>query len=267
MSESERLVFDDQGSGRPVLFIHGHPFDRTMWAPQIGALRDRYRAIAPDLRGYGLSKAEPQQSVTQEQFANDLIGLLDRLEVDRACVVGLSMGGQIAMEFGRRFPARVAGLALAATFPQAETPDGIVARNLMADRVVAEGMALTGCEMLPRLIGASSMKRSPDVAANVYRMICGTNPAAAAAALRGRAMREDYRESLTAFAFPCLIVVGAEDSYSSIAEAEAMRDAIQDSRLEIFPEIGHLPNLEDAEKFNRVLKEFLDRVFATTPNA
>jgi len=131
----------------------------------------------------------------------------------------------------------------------------------MADRVMAEGMALVGCEILPRLIGRASMRGLPQLAADVYRMICGTYPAAAAAALRGRALRQDYRASLRDFTFPCLILIGAQDAYTTLAEAEAMRDAIKASRLEIFPEIGHLPNLEDPERFNRLLQDFLDLVF------
>jgi len=75
-----------------VLFIHGHPFDRTMWNPQLMALRHQYRVIAPDLRGYGKSRLGTEQVVTQEQFAEDLRRLLDQLQIARACIVGLSMG-------------------------------------------------------------------------------------------------------------------------------------------------------------------------------
>jgi pimeloyl-ACP methyl ester carboxylesterase len=178
--------------------------------------------------------------VTQAQFAEDLRRLLDQLQIARACIVGLSMGGQIAMESARRFPACVAGIVLAATFPQAETAEGVDSRNRMANRIMAEGMALVGCEILPRSIGTASMKRLRQLAADVYRMICGTDPAAAATALRGRALRQDYRASLRDFTFPRLILIGAQDAYTTVAEAKAMRDAIKVSRLEIFPEIGHL---------------------------
>jgi 3-oxoadipate enol-lactonase len=88
-------------------------------------------------------------------------------------------------------------------------------------------------------------------------MICGTDAAGAAAALRGRAMRRDYREVLKQFHFPCLIILGTEDAYSTVEEARAMSEAIPNSRLEIFPETGHLPNLENEDRFNQVLHEFL----------
>lgn len=256
-NQGSPISYDDLGSGNAVLFIHGHPFNRTMWTPQIQSLRWKYRVIAPDLRGYGESACGSETVYTQERFAGDLVRLLDYLSVPRAWIVGLSMGGQIAMEFARAFPERTAGLVLAATFPQAETPDGATVRNQMADRLLAEGMALAGSEMLPKLIGPASLKRQPSIASTVYRMICATDPEGAAAALRGRALRRDYRESLKQTKVSCLIVLGTDDAYSTVDEAETMHATIANSRLELFPNIGHMPNLEAEDLFNRHLHEFL----------
>lgn len=255
-----RLAFDDQGTGDAILLIHGHPFNRSMWLPQVEALRGAFRVITPDLRGYGDSTLELSAGESRlEDFAQDLVGLLDGLGIGRATVVGLSMGGQIAMEFALSFPHRLEALVLAATFPTAETPGGVVARNAVADRVSAHGMAEFGCEVLPKLLGSASMTRLPHVAANVYRMICTTDPAGAAAALRGRAMRRDYSEFLCDVRVRTLIVVGTEDAYTTVAEAEDMHRCIPGSSLEVFEGIGHLPNLEDPERFNAVLTSFLER--------
>jgi 3-oxoadipate enol-lactonase len=254
------ISYDDVGSGNAVLFIHGHPFNRTMWNSQVLSLRWKYRAIAPDLRGYGQSSLGIDPVSTLESMAGDMVRLLDRLSVARVCVVGLSMGGQIAMEFARSFPHRTAAAVFAATFPQAETPEGVEHRNKMAERLLIEGMAIAGSEMLPKLIGPASLKNQPSIAVTVYPMICATDPNGAAAALRGRALRRDYRESLTHLEIPCLIVLGTDDAYSSIDEAKAMHAAIPGSRLEIFPNVGHMPNLEDEDRFNRHLHEFLATV-------
>jgi pimeloyl-ACP methyl ester carboxylesterase len=254
------ISYDDVGSGKAVLFIHGHPFNRTMWTSQIQSLRWKYRTVAPDLRGYGQSSLGPDPVSTLESMAGDLIRLLDRLSVARVCVVGLSMGGQVAMEFARAFPDRTAAAVFAATFPQAETGDGVEHRNRMAERLLIEGMAIAGSEMLPKLIGPASLKSYPSIAATVYQMICATDPAGASAALRGRALRRDYRESLTQLKIPCLIVLGTDDAYSTRDEAEAMHAAIPGSRLEVFPNVGHMPNLEDEDRFNRHLHDFLATV-------
>lgn len=254
------ISYDDLGSGNPVLFIHGHPFNRTMWQPQVQSLRWKYRTIAPDLRGFGESSLGPEPLSTLESMASDLARLLDHLSVSRVCVVGLSMGGQIAMEFARAFPERTAAAVLAATFPQGETAEGVKLRNRMADRLLAEGMAGPCCELLSKLIGPASLKKLPSVAAAVFEMICSTDPAGAAAALRGRALRRDYRQSLKEFRFPCMIVLGTDDAFTTVEEAEAMHAAIPNSRLEIFSGIGHMPNLEDQDRFNRHLHEFLETV-------
>lgn len=255
-----RISYDDVGTGNAILFIHGHPFNRTMWRPQVQALRWKYRTIAPDLRGYGQSSLGTETANTLETMAEDLVHLLDHLSVERACVVGLSMGGQIAMEFGRTYPERTAAAVLAATFAEAETPEGVEVRKRMAERFLNEGMPGPGSEMLIKLIGPESLKKLPSIPADVYRMICATNPAGAAAAVRGRALRRDYREPLKAFRFPCMIMFGADDAYTTRQQAEEMHRAIANSRLEIFEGIGHMPNLEDEDRFNRCLHEFLANV-------
>jgi 3-oxoadipate enol-lactonase len=254
------LACDDQGTGEAVVFVHGHPFNRSMWLPQVEAFRGSARVITLDLRGYGDSTLAPNaQRSTLDEFAEDMAVVLDRLGIEQATVVGLSMGGQIAMEFARAFPKRVRGLVLAATFADAETSEGMINRNRIADRILAEGMAVLGCEVLPKLIGPASMTRLPHVAANVYRMICTTNPRAAAAALRGRAMRRDYNNFLSTLHVPTLIVVGTDDAYTTVAQAEDMHRRMLHSTLEIFEGIGHMPNLEDPERFNSVLRELLKR--------
>src|SRR5215210_2573875 len=129
----EFLAYADKGSDTsrvPLVLVHGHPFDHTMWAPQITEFSATRRVIAPDLRGYGASPQTP--AVTRfTRFAQDIEALLDELKVETFVLAGLSMGGQIVMDGYRRFGDRVRGLVLADTFPAAETPDGRRARDAM----------------------------------------------------------------------------------------------------------------------------------------
>jgi len=260
LNQGLRMAYDDLGSGFPILFIHGHIFNRSMWSPQVQSLRWRFRTIAPDLRGYGDSERGPDSAFTQESFAGDLARLLDHLSIDRVCVVGLSMGGQIAMEFARAFPQRTAALVLAATFAQDETPAGVIERNRAADRILAEGVVPIGTEMICKLIGPESLKKQPLIASKVMQMICGTDPMGAAAAVRGRALRRDYRPSLAEFAGPSMIVLGTDDAYTQVSDGHALHAVMKDCRLEIFEGIGHMPNLEDEDRFNRCLHSFLDTI-------
>ncbi|MFD3654108.1 alpha/beta fold hydrolase [Streptomyces sp. NPDC058620] len=252
-------AYDDLGpsSGPPVVLVHGHPFDRTMWRPQVEVLvRAGFRVIAPDLRGYGASGVVPGRTLLSD-FADDIAALLDHLGVRRAVVCGLSMGGQIAMEFHRGYGARVAGLVLADTSPVAETEEGRVVRNGMADRLLAEGMGGYADEVIDRMLAPYNVTELPDVAAHVLGMMRGTAPEGAAAALRGRAERPDYRESLAGARVPVLVVVGADDSYTPVEDARVTHALIPGSGLAVVDRAGHLPNLEQPERFNAALLGFL----------
>ncbi|MGW1548403.1 alpha/beta fold hydrolase [Streptomyces sp. NPDC002346] len=253
------LVYDDRGpsGGLPVVLIHGHPFDRTMWAPQAEALeRAGYRVIASDLRGYGESAVVPGRTLLAD-FADDMAALLDHLGVERAVVGGLSMGGQIAMEFHRLHRNRVSALVLADTSPVSETDDGKAFRNRLADRLLGEGMAGYADEVIDRMIAPYNVTALPGVAAQVLAMMRTTAPEGAAAALRGRAERPDYRESLAGAEVPVLLVFGADDTYTPVADGEALHRMIPDSALVVVDRAAHLPNLEQPERFNAALLRFL----------
>jgi 3-oxoadipate enol-lactonase len=252
--------YDDAGDGPPLVLVHGHPFDRSMWAPQVAEFsRSGWRVIAADLRGYGHSTVVPGKTPL-ETFASDLAALLDHLGLDGIVLGGLSMGGQIVMECYRQFGDRIRALVLADTAPQPDTEDGRRYRRETADRLLAEGMAGYADEMLPRMIAPYNVAALPDVAAHVHAMMAGAPPAGAAAALRGRAERRDYRPVLADVSVPALIVVGRDDEFTPIADAEAMHRTIPGATLTVIDGAGHLPNLERPAAFNAALGAFLSAV-------
>ncbi|MGX1560573.1 alpha/beta fold hydrolase [Streptomyces sp. NPDC055506] len=247
----------------PLVLVHGHPFDRTMWAPQLETFSADRRVIAPDLRGYGASPVTP--ALTDfSGFARDIEALLDELKVESFVLAGLSMGGQIAMDCYRLFPERVSGLVLADTFPSAETPEGVRTRDTMADRLLAEGMRGYADEVLERMVAPYA----PDgVKAHVHRMMTATAPEGAAAALRARARRPGYDDLLPRVSVPALVVVGADDSFTPVSDALAMHTALPDSALHIIDGAAHMPNLERPDVFDRALGEFLARVDSRQPSS
>ncbi|MBY8842218.1 alpha/beta fold hydrolase [Streptomyces sp. SP2-10] len=254
------LAHEDKNPGLtsrvPLVLVHGHPFDRTMWHPQLTEFATTRRVIAPDLRGYGASPVTPG-TVPLARHAQDIAGLLDHLGVDTFVLAGLSMGGQIVMECAARLGDRIRGLVLADTFPAAETPEGRRSRNAMADRLLAEGMRGYADEVLEKMVAPYA---DADVKAHVHRMMTATAPEGAAAALRGRAERPDYRALLARLPVPALVLVGADDTYTPVADAEAMHAALPDSTLHVIEGAAHLPNLERPREFNRALGDFLARL-------
>jgi pimeloyl-ACP methyl ester carboxylesterase len=191
------------------------------------------------------------------EFAGDLAETFD----GRAIVGGVSMGGQIAMEFYRLYPDRVAGLVLSDTSPVGETPEGHRYRNDLADRLLAEGMAGYADEVLDKMITPEHVTTQPEVAAHVRRMMLATDPRGAAAALRGRAERPDYQKTLADVRVPTLIVVGARDAYTPLPDAELIHKLVPGSELVVVDDAGHLPGLESPAEVNAALLLFLSTHF------
>ncbi|WP_369359443.1 alpha/beta fold hydrolase [Streptomyces sp. cg2] len=251
------IAYDDEGSGEPLVLIHGHPFDRSMWRPQREHFsRAGMRVITPDLRGYGESPVVPGKTPL-ETFAGDVAALLDHLGVERCVLGGLSMGGQIVMECYRRFPERIRALLLADTFAAADTAEGRAVRLRTAERLLAEGMDGYAREVLPKMIAPAHVTALPAVAEHVLGMMRNTSPEGAAAALRGRAERRDYTGMLPGISVPTLVVVGTEDEFTPVADARVIHEAVPGARLRIVQDAGHMPNLERPEEFNAALTEFL----------
>jgi pimeloyl-ACP methyl ester carboxylesterase len=254
-------AWDDEGVGEPLVLIHGHPFNRSMWHPQVERFsRAGYRVIAPDLRGYGATTVVPGKT-TLDVFARDVAALLDHLGVDRFVLGGLSMGGQIVLEFHRLFAERLRGIVLADTFAKADTEDGRRSRRETADRLVREGMGPYADEVLTKMLAPHNVSAMPDVAGQVLAMMRGTSPEGAAAALRGRAERPDYTDMLARIRVPTLVVVGSDDEFTPVGDAEFMADRVPGARLAVIDGAGHMPNLERRDEFDAVLGDFLEKGF------
>lgn len=256
-------AYDDVGSGFPIVFIHGHPFNRGMWSPQLDFFRSEYRVIAPDLRGYGDCPYRAEKTLLST-FAQDIVALLDRLDVGRFVLCGLSMGGQIVLECYRQFPERIAGLVLADTFATLDTPGRRQLRLDTADRLIAEGMKRYSAQELPKMIAPHHVQTMPEVAAHVLSMMETTPPEGAAAALRGRAERMDYTPLLKRIHVPTLIIVGDQDAYTPVPDARFMHERIAGSELVVVDDAGHMPNLEQPAAFNSALSKFLAQAVTAT---
>jgi pimeloyl-ACP methyl ester carboxylesterase len=250
-----QLAYDDGGSGECVVLIHGHPFDRTLWEPQLAALRGSFRVLAPDLRGFGGSPVTPGR-VLMREYAADIEELLAALGIARAAVVGLSMGGLVAMELAAAAPERCWALGLVATTAQPPSPQDLRARDERADATERGGMSVLVDYMHTGLYGPAC---PPAVRARVDAMMAAASPAGAAAALRGRGRRPDYRPMLAALDIPALVVAGTADPWSNAEVTAEIVASLKRPELVLMDGCGHLPNLEAEAQFNEALLAFLSR--------
>jgi len=248
-----RLAYDDAGSGDCAVLIHGHPFDRTLWEPQLAALRDGFRVLAPDLRGFGESPVTAG-SVTMRQYAADIEGLLDDLGIGRAAIIGLSMGGLVTMELAAARPERYWAIGLVATTAEPVTPHERVTRRQRADAVERDGMGVLVDYMHTGLYGPAC---PPAIRDRVDAMMAAASPAGAAAALRGRADRPDYRPVLARLDIPALVCAGSADPWSNREVTAEMIACLKRPEVLMIDGAGHLPNLEAEREFNDALRAFL----------
>ncbi|HKY26546.1 MAG TPA: alpha/beta fold hydrolase [Pyrinomonadaceae bacterium] len=253
------MAFDVEGNGTPVVLLHGYPFNRTMWREQVEALKRNHRVIVPDLRGHGESSAT-SGAATMEDMALDVAALLESLDVSRPAVGGLSMGGYVSLAFARLFPLKVRALVLADTRAQSDTEEAKQNREQQAEKALSEGMEGIADGLLPKLLAPSTLNGRPDIVQRVREMIVNTNPAGAAAALRGMAQRRNHIRFLSRIIAPTLILVGSEDTLTPVADSELMHREIGGSRLTIIEGAAHVSNFENPEDFNAPLVEFLKNI-------
>ena len=259
------LAHDERGSGPAIVLIHGHPFSRRMWAGQLDSLSDAFRVVAPDLPGYGESPGRGE-TIAPRGLADAVVELMDAIDVDRAAVVGLSLGGLVAMELGLGYPDRVAGVVLTATTAAPLTPEEAAMRRSTAAGLERDGMLDHALEMAGRLFGPAA-RREPDLVLPILETMLRTSPAGAAAALRGRAERPPYRELLGELGVPALVLAGDSDFFSTAEITAQLVASLPTPEVVILPGIGHMPNLEAPQSFDTAVRAFAASVAGTPRTA
>ncbi len=250
----------DEGSGPPMLLVHGFPLDHTMWTEQIRELSPRYRLIAPDLRGFGRSQGT-DGTVTMEQFADDLEAMLQALEITEPIILcGLSMGGYIAWQFAKAYPQRLRGLILCDTKAAADDEAAVANRHRVADDVLENGTEPLARAMPQKLFAKSTLDARPHVVEAVREMIRRASPIGVAAASRGMAERPDMTDFLSDIQVPTLLVCGAEDGITPPGEMQQIAALIDGSTCEVIEEAGHMAPMENPHAVNGVIERFLHRL-------
>jgi pimeloyl-ACP methyl ester carboxylesterase len=250
------LAYREMGTGTPLVLLHAFPLSSAMWLSQREGLSGLCRVITPDLRGFGgspLGDDEPSLDAS----ADDVAALLDKLDLDRVVLGGLSMGGYVAMAFLRRHPDRVSALVLADTKAGADPEPVKANRERIAAAVVEDGSTVLADDVLPTLTGRTTAASRPMAAGRVRALVQAAPAPAVAWAQRAMAARPDSFDTLRAFDRPSLVVVGDEDELSSPADAQAMVEALPDARLAVIREAGHLTAVETPEAFTAEVAGFL----------
>ena len=248
--------YSDQGNGTPLVFIHAFPLSKTMWQPQVDALKDTYRVITIDLGGHGESDIVPWKD-SLDDYAKDVIRLLDHLGIAQAVFVGLSMGGYTLFAIYRHYADRVKAMVLADTRAQADSEEGKAGRASMAQVAFSDGTPAIADLMLPKLLSPSTIERHSEMVEQVRQMILHTSTGGIIVDLAAMAARPDSTDLLSTITCPTLIIVGENDVATPASESQYMANRISGSILVTIPEAGHLSNFEQPAAFNEALRSFL----------
>jgi len=252
-----QLNIEDHGSGQTILLIHGFPLNIEMWRPQIGYLSALYRVIAIDLRGHGLTPPTPGP-YSMELLADDCAAALAVLGVHEPAVIcGLSMGGYISFALYRRHPQLFSGLILAATRAGTDTNQARANRDQAIAVAKKQGSQPLFENMLKVLLAPDTYQDKPELVDNVAEILSQTSEDGVVAALEGMRDRADSTDLLEQIDVPTLILHGEADQIIPLSESELMHNKIPNSILEIIPNAGHLPNMEQPEVFNQLTANFL----------
>lgn len=255
----------DAGQGRPLVLLHAFPLSADMWRPQLEAPPPGWRLIAPDLRGFGgttrdvsLPAGRLEAPATAiDDYAADVLQLLDALELDRVVIGGLSMGGYVAFGVVRRAPGRVEALVLADTRSEADSGEARANRLAMLETIGRDGPRGVADAMLPKLLGATTLATRPEIAQEVRRFIEANGQAGLADAVRCMMDRPDSTPLVAGLACPALVVVGREDIVTPVALHEELCARMRQATLAVIERAGHLSSLEQPQPFGEALARFL----------
>ncbi|MGL4942868.1 MAG: alpha/beta fold hydrolase [Thermoguttaceae bacterium] len=242
-----------------ILFLHGFPFNRSMWHGVVARLEGRVaaRLIAGNLRGFdGRPIASPV--TTMDDFADDI----EPVDPRRLIVCGLSMGGYVALTLAARYSDNLAGLILCDTKVTADPPDVAASRQTLADELIRgeKTLADVAASMLPRLLSPAT---GDELAHEVAAVITSHDVSGIAAAARGMAVRHDSTSLLPKLKVPTLVVCGEDDAISPPDEMHAWANLIPNATFQTIPHAGHISPWEQPELVADAIADFVGQKIVT----
>ncbi|MDT8442718.1 MAG: alpha/beta fold hydrolase [Desulfuromonadales bacterium] len=253
------MQYDDLGSGLPVVLVHGFPLNRKMWRAQQDVLVDHgFRVICPDLPGFGDSPSV-EGDATMGAYADAVIGLLDRLGIDKAVVGGMSMGGYVLLNLVERYPERLLGAMFLVTRAAADDAAGKEKRSLLAREVGNGNLAVVPETFAQVLFAPEVQQEQPELVREVRGWMESTPAAGVVGGLLAMRDRDDYVDRLSGFNLPALVVGAEQDMAVPPEHARVLANGLPHAELCIIPGGGHMVNLEQPETFNRIVLGFLEK--------
>lgn len=239
-----------------VVFIHGFPFNKSMWEPQFIDVPKDIKAIAYDVRGHGGSTSG-HGLFNMEVFVDDLIDFIEKLNLKNVVLCGCSMGGYIALRAYEKDPKMFIALILSDTHSFADNNDQKLQRFATIQSVLTHGRRVFSLGFVKKVFSEHTLKHNSKVVDLIKKAVRRNRERDICATLLALASRTDTTASLKSIKVPVLVFRGEEDQLVSRENINPLLKEILDVRLVEIPDCGHLPNLENASRFNGEMKNFL----------
>ncbi len=242
----------------PIIFIHGFPYNSTMWEHQIKSLKEQYYCVAYDIRGLGETPPGDGQ-FTMEMFVADLFAVIDGLDINKPIVAGFSMGGYITLRAVEREPERFRALILCDTKAEPDDDAGRLKRANAINIINKDGVGQFASDFVPMTFSDDAPQRIPDTYNTILEQAKTESPIGVKGCLLAMAARTDTSQVLGAIKIPTLLLVGEKDALTPPSVMQQMHESISNSELIVIPGAGHMAPIERPEAFTKSIQDFLSR--------
>lgn len=241
---------------RPVLFIHGFPYDHSMWKAQVDDLYRDHLCVSYDIRGLGESPSGDGQ-FTMESLVDDLGTIIGELRLNRPLLCGLSMGGYIALRSLEKMPDSFSAVILCDTRSEADDNEGKLKRASAIQRINAEGLAPYARDFMATCFSGRYKENHQDEFRNIVKRSSRFDPLGVKGCLIAMLSRTDTTASLARMSIPALVICGEEDALTPPAAMRRMAQHIAGAEFAEIKGAGHMSPLENPDDVNRAIRQFL----------
>lgn len=257
LSSGITLSYHDSGSGTPILFLHSFGHNKNLWFPQLTHFLEKgFRVVAPDMPGHGDSSYDRARHEV-DQMAQGYAELLDSLAISKAILVGISMGGYIALRMWARRPDLIAAMVLSNTKAEKDSDEIVARRRAQVENIQKNGLEHFVATGAPKRLSPATLERRPWVL-DTITLLNFTVPAEVnAATLEAMARKEDDTNVLPTIDVPVLVTSGSDDIFIPKDSPGKLHKGIKGSRFHEIAGTGHVSSLEAPTEYNRVMEEFL----------
>ncbi len=243
----------------PIIFIHGFPYNSSMWAQQIASLKEKYNCITYDVRGLGETPSGDGQ-FTMEMFVDDLFAVIDDLHLDRPVIAGFSMGGYITLRAVEKEQNRFRAIILCDTRAEADDDTGKLKRANAISTINRHGVEQFVSDFVPTTFGKDAPNRIAETYNTILQQAQTESPIGVKGCLLAMATRTNTTDSLADIQVPTLLLVGEHDALTPPSMMQQMHEKIAGSEMVTVPEAGHMTPLENPEAVTQGIGDFLARV-------